>query len=101
MEQSKIIDTLEMYHILLLELTTTMKDRKLFSRKRKTMCTTLHVYFSNKLSILGDYNFIGLKNQLKTSSTQMGTADEILIDGGHMMNVLQAYMIRLQRIYNF
>src|SRR5438105_7953685 len=60
-------------------------------RQRQAEQASTLIAFTNKSSILGHYNFIGLKNQLVAISTQKRSTDKIFIDGGHMMHVLQAH----------
>src|SRR5438105_11301582 len=60
-------------------------------RQRQAEQASALIAFTNKSSILGHYNLIGLKNQLVAISTQKRSTNKIFINGGHMMHILQAH----------
>ena len=61
------------------------------NRKGEAEQTSALITFSNEQSIFRKNYFIRLEDQLKPFSAENGTTNEILLDGGDMLHVLQLH----------
>jgi hypothetical protein len=59
--------------------------------KRQAEQTSAIITFANKLAKSRNDYFIRLKDQLESISTEKGSTNEVLVDGGGMLHVLQPH----------
>src|SRR3954468_12230431 len=59
--------------------------------KGKTEQTSAFIIFSNKQSIFRNNYFIRLKDQLISFSAEKGATNEVLLDGGDMLHILELH----------